>query len=455
MSRAKIPFGPTYEEMLNPQTIAPAVRDKALKASKDEMDPINLFNITWKNAEGNIRKIILPKELTGVDANIVVLLGTYFPSGSHKVGPAYTILMEGCVDGEIIPGEHTILTFSTGNFGIGVAYISRLLGCRAVVLMPDNMSPERHEQIRKYGAKIEHTPNTASGILLAPEKIFELKQNPGNRFLDQFGLMANYRFHRHVTGNSAIEAVQSVGNGRIACFVSAPGSAGTIAAGDQIKSVFPDTKVAAVEPFECSTLVNGKTGQHRIPGIGDQVCSMIHNVLNTDFVVLVKEEDCVRGLKVLYDGAGVLSKAGINPEIAKGLQNLFGVSGICNILGAIKMARYLSLGSGDNVVTVATDGIDRYYSVLDDLAKQVPEINDFVLERWYNDIFREADDNDIYDFRTSAAKERLFKQKEKDWLPYGYTQGYLDSMKSMDFWEKEYMKYKEYDQKIAQMRSYI
>lgn len=452
MNRDKIPFGPTYEEMLHPQTVSPAVRQKALKVN-DEMAPINLFNITWKDAADSVRKVILPKELTGVDANIVVLLGACFPSGSHKVGPAYTILTEGCVDGEILPGEHTILTFSTGNFGIGVAYICRLLGCRAVVLMPDNMSPERHERIKKYGARVELTPSSASGVLLPPEKIDELKKDPRNRFLDQFGQLANYRFHRHVTGNSVIEAVRSVGNGKIACFVSAPGSAGTIAAGDQVKSAFPEARVAAVEPYECSTLANGKTGQHHIAGVGDQVCSVIHNVLNTDYVALVKDEDCVRGLKLLRDGAGVLSKAGVSPALTEALPDLFGVSGICNVLGAIKMARRLRLGPGDNVVTVATDGMDRYYSVLDDLAKCTPEINDSVLERWFKSIFQEADDSHIYDFRAPDAKERLFQQKETDWTPYGYTKEYLDSMKNMAFWEKAYMKYKKYDQKIAQMRS--
>ncbi|MDD4237688.1 MAG: pyridoxal-phosphate dependent enzyme [Desulfotomaculaceae bacterium] len=453
MSRSKIPFGPTYEEMLHPRTIAPEVRGKALKAAnKDEMDPINLFNITWKDVEGRVRKIVLPKELTGVDANIVVLLGTYLPSGSHKVGPAYTILTEGCVKGEIVPGEHTILSFSTGNFGIGVSYICRLLGCRAVVLMPDNMSQERYQQIRKYGAKIELTSSTASGVILAPERILELKQDPRNKFLDQFGLMANYRFHRHVTGNSAVEAVRSVGNGRIACFVSAPGSGGTIAAGDQVKSVFPEAKVAALEPYECSTLANGNTGQHQIAGIGDQVCSLIHNVLTTDFVALVKDDDCVRGLKLLYDGARSLCKAGVSSEMAEMLKNLFGVSGICNILGAIKMARYLRLGPGDNVVTVATDGIDRYYSVLDDLSKRTPGINDTVLESWYRSIFIEADSKDIYDFRMPNDKERLFKQKEKDWLPYGHSQEYLDAMRNMGFWEEEYLLYKKYDQEITHLR---
>ena len=453
MRSSKIPFGPTYEEMLHPEKINPEIREKALRAAEeDEMDPINLFNITWKDKTANVRKIVLPKELTGVDANIVVMLGTYFPSGSHKVGPAYATLIEGCVDGEIIPGEHTILGPSTGNFGIGVAYICQLMGYKAVVIMPDNMSKERYERIRKYGAKLDLTPGTESDVILTLQRTYELKKDPRNKPLAQFELMPNYRFHRHVTGHSAIEAVQGIGNGRIACITSAPGSAGTLAAGDQIKCVFPEAKVVALEPYECSTLATGGKGQHRIEGIGDKMCTLIHNVLTTDFVTLIEDEDCVRGLKLLRDGTQILIKAGVKPELVNSLRDLFGVSSICNILGAIKMAKYLRLGPDDNVVTVATDGMDRYHSVLDDLAKRTLEIEDFVLERWYRDIFIEANGKHIYDFREREAKERLYKQKEKDWLPFGYSQEYLDNMKSMDFWEKEYAKYNEYDKKIAQLR---
>ena len=156
MGSRKIPFGPTYEEMLHPEKMAPEVRQRALKALREnELDPINLFNITWKDENNQVRKIVLPKEMTGVDANIVVLLGKDFPSGSHKVGPAYSTLIEGCVDGEIIPGEHTILGPSTGNFGIGVAYICNLMGYKAIVIMPDNMSKEKYDRIRKYGAELD------------------------------------------------------------------------------------------------------------------------------------------------------------------------------------------------------------------------------------------------------------------------------------------------------------
>lgn len=450
---SKIPMGPTYSEMLHPETMPAELRNKAL-AAKDtnELDPINLFNITWKNENGAVRKVVLPKELTGTEANIVVMLGKYFPSGSHKVGPAYATLIEGCVDGDIIPGEHTILGPSTGNFGIGVSYICNLMGYDAVVIMPDNMSKERYERIQKYGAKLDLTPGTESDVILTLQRTYELKKDPKNRPLAQFELLPNYRFHRHVTGNSAIEAVKGIGNGRIACFTSAPGSAGTIAAGDQIKTAFPECKVVALEPYECSTLATGGRGQHRIEGIGDKMCTLIHNILTTDFVALIPDDDCVRGLKVIQDGVDALAELGVSREVVAKLHDLFGVSGVCNILGAIKMAHYLKLGPDDNVVTIATDGFDRYPSVLEDLERRSLETEQFVLKRWARDIFMKADTSHVYDFRSAEAKEQLFAQKEKDWLPFGYSQEYLDSMKKPEFWENEYAKIGDYDQKIKQMR---
>ncbi len=450
----KVPFGPTYEEMLNPNLIDPEIR-KELHAQNDELDPINLFNISWKTKDNKVNKIVLPKALTGIDANIVVLLGKHFPSGSHKVGPAYATLIEGCVDKDIIPGKHTILGPSTGNFGIGVAYICNLMKYDSIVIMPDNMSKERYDRIKRYGAKLDLTPGTESDVILTVERTFELKKNPNNRALAQFELMPNYRFHRHVTGNSAIEAVKGIGNGRIACFASAPGSAGTLAAGDQIKKAFPEAKVVALEPYECSTLMNGGRGQHRIEGIGDKMCTLIHNVLNTDFIALVKDDDAVRGLKIIHDAPQILVENGVDPKVAEQMRDLFGVSGICNIIGAIKMAKYLRLGKGDNIVTVATDSFDRYVSVIEDLEKRVLGTEEFVLRRWFKDIFLKADINDIEDTRSDEKKERLFKQKEDDWLKFDYSIDYLNQMRKMKFWDDEYNKIQEYDKKITEKRGKI
>lgn len=448
----KIPFGPTYDEMLSPELIAPEVRSKAVTALQDnELDPINLFNITWKDRTNNVRKVVLPPALTGIDANVVVMLGTGFPSGSHKVGPAYATLIEGIVDGEITP-NHTILGPSTGNFGIGTAYISKLLGLKAVIIMPDNMSKERYERIKKYGGELDLTPGSESDVILTLERTHSLMKNPQNKALAQFELLSNYRFHRHVTGGSAIAAVEGVGNGRIAGFVSAPGSAGTIAAADQIKYAFPEAKIAALEPYECSTLANGGRGQHRIEGIGDKMCTLIHNLLTTDFVILVKDEETIQGLKIFHDGLETLVGMGVDRELAQTLQTSFGPSGLCNVIGAIKMAKYLKLGPGDNVVTVATDGFDRYNSVLAEMEHRYLEMAPFVLDRWAKDIFIGAQDDQVFDFRRSDKKEQLFQQKEQDWLKFGYSKEYLDSMREQSFWDNEYAKIKGYNEKIAALR---
>jgi cysteine synthase len=453
---AKVPFGPNYDEMLNPGLLDKQVRAKALTALKqDELDPINLFNITWKDASNQTRKLVLPPAMTGIDANVVVMLGCGFPSGSHKVGPAYSTLIEGMVDGEIVPGEHTILGPSTGNFGIGTAYISKLLGFRAIVIMPDNMSKERYERIRKYGGELELTPGSESDVILTLEKTRELMANPKNKALAQFELFPNYRFHRHVTGNSAIEAVKGVGNGRIAGFTSAPGSAGTLAAGDQIKSAFPEAKIAALEPYECSTLANGGRGQHRIEGIGDKMCTLIHNLLSTDFVILVKDEETVQGVKIFHDGVESLVKLGVDRDFALSLRECFGPSGICNVLGAIKLAKFLRLGPGDNVVTVATDGFDRYNSVLEDLNSRYLELAPVVLDRWTHDIFLAATEEHVFDFRKPAVKEQLFQQKERDWIKFGYTKQFLDSMRTQDFWDAQYAKVPAYNQKIIASRELV
>lgn len=449
---SKIPFGPTYDEMAHPSHIDPQIRKKALLGKANELDPINLFNINWRDEENQVHKIVLPREMTGVEANIVVLLGKYFPSGSHKVGPAYSTLIEGCVDQTIIPGKHTILGPSTGNFGIGVSYICNLMKFDSIVIMPDNMSKERYERIQKYGAKLDLTPGTESDVILTLERTFELKKDPKNRSLAQFELLPNYRFHRHVTGTACIDAVKGIGNGRIACFTSAPGSAGTLAAGDQIKHVFPDAKVVALEPYECSTLMNGGRGQHRIEGIGDKMCTLIHNILNTDFICLIKDEEAVQGLKIIHDGTDILVEAGIKRETALAMKELFGVSGICNIIGAIKMAKHLKLGPNENVVTIATDGFDRYDSVLKDLNRRYLETENFVLKRWFRDDFLQTSTDFIADYRPWSQKLKLFAQKEKDWLKFGYSQEYLDSMKDMKFWDDEYQKIYHYDDLIKKMR---
>ena len=119
--------GPTYAEMQNPLLLSEDLRQKAKALlAADEMAPANLYNINWKNTGEAVEKIVLPKELTGVQANIIVLSGRNFPSGSMKVGPAYSTLAEAEVFEHLRPGDKTVIGPSTGKFGIGTAYVSML-----------------------------------------------------------------------------------------------------------------------------------------------------------------------------------------------------------------------------------------------------------------------------------------------------------------------------------------
>ncbi len=447
-------LGPSYDEMLYPDHLPAAVRSQAQAERAQELHAANLFNISWKSPESQVRHVLLPKALTGVEANIIVLVGREFPSGSHKVGAAYATLLEGELAGEIHQNESTIIGPSTGNFGIGVAYIAKLKGYPAVVIMPEQMSAERYERIRKYGGRLDLTPGSESDVILVLERTEEYKKDPRNKVLAQFELLPNYRFHRYVTGGSVLAAARAYGNGRIAAFVSAPGSAGTLAAGDEVKAAFPEAMVVALEPHECSTLFNNGRGTHRIEGIGDKMVTLIHNVLTTDFVMLIHDDDCVMGLELLEHQQRVVESAlRLRPGSLEFLLGSFGISGICNVLGAIRTARHLQLGPLDNVVTIATDGFDRYPSVLQELSKRTGRVSEDVFRDWFERIFRGGSSHHVLDVRSREQKERLFSYKEATWTRFGYSLAYLEGMKTQAFWDSEYEKIREIDATLARVRT--
>lgn len=456
MNRPIVP-GPTYEEMRDPTLLPTSVRKEAASVpATDELAPLNLFNINWKNTGTDVERIILPKELTGVQANVIVLSGRRFPSGSMKVGPAYTTLAEAEALNGLRPGDRSIIGPSTGNFGIGTAYVSALKGYRAVVVMPDTMSQERYERIRRYGGELDLTPGTESDVILTLERTHSEYVSKPEMYvvLAQFELMPNYRFHRHVTGDAVEKAAADVGNGQVAAFVSAPGSAGTLAAGDHVKSLYPDARIVALEPRQCSTLFDGGQGQHRIEGIGDKMVTLIHNIYNTDLLMLINDEETVQGMEVAQTGTEVLvDRLGLESQAAQSLQGKFGPSCICNVIGAIKTAKYLGLGPQDNVVTIATDSYDRYPSVSADLYQRHggrPDID--TLEAWAKSVFLGASVGEINDLKRPGEHERLQAMKHDLWIRFGYGSDLIESMASQVFWDEEYGKIEEIDPAIEEVR---
>ncbi len=376
-SKTNAILGPTFEEMLHPNKIDPRVRAQAVKALKDDpLNPINLYNITWRGTDDQIKYEVLPRQLTGVAAPIVVLYGRDFPTGAHKVGAAYSVLVEKILFGEVDPAKHTVVWPSTGNYGIGGAWVGGRVGTKSIVVLPQGMSKERFQMIESFGASIIKTVGSESNVKEIYDKTHELAMDPNTRILNQFEVMGNYRFHYHVTGNTIVELAdvlhkQGIGDGTIAAYCSAMGSAGTIAAGDRLKQAFPDHKIVGLEPTQCPTLYNNGYGSHDIQGIGDKHVTWIHNVMNMDAIMCLDDIECKKGLQMLTEEPGMqlLNDHGVPEAKVKQLSTIFGISGVCNVLGAIKTAKHYGFGQNDVIVTICTDAIDRYHSVMGDMTE--------------------------------------------------------------------------------------
>lgn len=370
---------PTFAEMRDPGGIDPAVRSQLSGIEMQELDPLNLFRITWRNDPvtggfGEVNALEFPPELTGVSARIVGLVGKHFPTGAHKVGAAFGCLVPQLVTGEFDPTRHTAVWPSTGNYCRGGAFDSALLGCRALAILPEEMSRERFDWLEEIGAEIIATPGCESNVKEIFDKCWEIRRaRPEAVIFNQFDEFGNYLWHYAVTGpaaEAAFERIADSGN-RLAAWVGATGSAGTLAAGDYLRKRFPGCRITAAEALQCPTLLSSGFGGHRIEGIGDKHVPWIHNVRNTDVVTAVDDVATMRLLRLFNEPVGheVLAGLGIPVDTVERLP-LLGISSICNLLAAIKTARYYELDGSDVLVTSLTDSADLYRTRLAELREE-------------------------------------------------------------------------------------
>lgn len=455
MSRTEMVWGPTYEEMLHPEKIDPALRKRAIE-QKNSLDPEALFNITWKDVHHIPYFMVIPPKITGVDANIIVLLGKNFPTGSHKVGSTYSVTMEKQLQGAIDPSRDTLVYPSTGNFGIGGAWVAGRMGYDSLVILPSSVSRERFDRITSYGGSYRKAPGLAGMF----EEAKKMASRPGMTVMNQFISMANYRFHYAVTGNTIIELMEylksrGIGNGRCEAFISAVGSGGTIAAGDRIKEVFPESRIVALEPFQCPTLFSNGKGEHDIQGIGDGIVTWIHNVLNTDAVICMDDMECKRGLRLFTEPAGkryLVREENISTEEVEKMALNFGISGVCNLLGAIRAAKHYQLPRGTNLVTICTDSIDRYHSVMKEMEQKDGKMTRGRATEIFEGIFRNQETPLVQEGSTSN-RYRWFQMKRSYWVnECGMDEVELEAQKAPGWWEKERSKCAEVDQQILGMR---
>lgn len=458
----KLITGPTFEEMLHPHKIDPDVRAKAQQArTADPLDSINLFNITWRDINNEIQHIVLPPELTGVETPIAVLTSIHFPTRSHKVGATYSVLLEKELFGDVDPWKHTLIWPSTGNYGIGGAYVAGRMGCNSVVILPEEMSQERFDMIEEYGASVIKTPGCESNVKEIYDKVKELMvSGPDMRNLNQFEVMGNYRFHYYVTGNTIIDlakqlAEKGIGSGKVSAFTSAMGSAGTIAAADRLKQEWHDHKIVGLEPVQCPTLALNGYGGHDIQGIGDKHVTWIHNVNNMDSIMLIDDIETKKALQLFADEAGLqtlVGTFGIPQATVDYLKTRLGISSICNIFGAIKAAKYYDLGPDDLVVTIATDGLDRYGSVMDAMRRDYGVVDETEAVARVRSLFHGLRTDNIWEGNWEN-RARWHNLKYYTWVEQqGKTVQELDAQKDQAWWIAEQQKVAEIDARLLEYR---
>ena len=444
---------PTFAELADPSRILEVYKIAVRAVDPDNPDPANLFRVHWYNDRSRTgflatpSHFVFPSLLTGVRSPVVMVLGCFFPMiGAHKVLAAYGCLISYLVTGRFDPSLHKAVWPSTGNYCRGGVAISRIVNCRAVAVLPERMSEERFEWLRRWVPRPEdivRTPGSESNVKEIYDKCAELAGDPRNVVLNQFAESGNYVAHYACTGPalaSVFEACRAQRpNLRLSAFVAASGSAGTLAAGDYLKGEF-GTRIVAVEASECPTMLRNGFGEHNIQGIGDKHVPYIHNVMNTDIVVGVSDRS-TGALDLLFNKETGLSyladRRHIDTQLLSGLK-LLGLSGIANLVAAIKIAKRLELGEDDAIVTIATDSAALYGSERRKfLAANYPNGLDAVSA---GEIFGQhllgAADNDVLEL-THGERSRIFNLGYYTWVEQqGVPLEAFERRRTQKFWSQ-------------------
>jgi cysteine synthase A len=444
---------PTFGELAEPARMPSHVAEALASVNPDAAHPLNLFRVHWFNRAGGgelVRvpeHVVLPMALTGVEAPIVVALGDRFPMiGAHKVLATYACLAPRVVTGEFDPEVHRAVWPSTGNYCRGGVAISRIMGCRGVAVLPAGMSRERFAWLERWVADpsdIIRTPGTESNVKEVYDECARLARDPANAIINQFSEFGNHIVHYLCTGiavERVYESMREAEKGlRLRAFVSATGSAGAIGAGDYLKDRYGSVTVAA-EALECPTMLKNGFGEHNIQGIGDKHIPLIHNVMNTDLVVDVSDRDTDR-LNVLFNtdvGREHLVRRRDVPAAVVEALSSFGLSSICNVLAAIKTAKWFGMGPQDVIATVATDGAAMYATEKDKvLARDFPSgFDEVAAGETFGRSLLAADTDNMLEL-TELERERVFNLGYYTWVEQqGVSIEDFVARRSQSFWRE-------------------
>ncbi|KTD87844.1 cysteine synthase A [Paenibacillus etheri] len=303
------------------------------------MTPLVVNNIT--ELIGNTPVVRLNRLTTAQDAELYVKLERFNPSGSVKDRAAYNLILQAEIAGLLKPGG-TIIEPTSGNTGIGLAMNAAAKGYKAILVMPDNMTKERINILKAYGAEVVLTP-AAERMPGAIAKAITLGKEVANSFIpQQFENKANPDIHRTTTALEIMEQME----GKLDVFVASSGTGGTITGtGEVLREHLPDIRILVVEPQGSPVLSGGKPGPHKLVGTSPGFIPAILNTRVYDEIVQVSDDDALNTVRMLAAQEGIL----------------LGPSGGAAVWTALEEAR--RLGAGKRVLCIAPDAGERYLSM--------------------------------------------------------------------------------------------
>ncbi|MDD3924370.1 MAG: cysteine synthase A [Erysipelotrichaceae bacterium] len=275
-------------------------------------------------------------------ANIIAKLEKNNPAGSVKDRIARAMILDAETRGLLRPGS-TIIEPTSGNTGIGLAYIGKMKGYQVIIVMPDTMSVERQRLIKAYGARLVLTPGNL-GMKGAIAEAFRLKDEIKDSFIpSQFDNQSNPKAHFDSTGPEIYKDT----DGQVDIFIAGIGTGGTITGvGRYLKAQDPNIEVIGIEPKGSAVLSTGKSGSHKIQGIG---AGFVPNTLDTtiyDRIITIEDSEALQATLDITDTDGIF----------------VGISAGAAIAAAVKVALQKE-NIGKNIVIILPDGGERYLSM--------------------------------------------------------------------------------------------
>ncbi len=285
---------------------------------------------------GNTPVVKLNSLVSEDSADVYVKLENFNLTANVKIRPAYQMIVD-AVESGVLTKDKIIVEPTSGNTGIGLAYIANLLGYKIEIVMPETMSLERRQIIEAYNAKLILTPGD-QGMKGAIAKANELVETGNYVLLQQFENEANVKSHYLTTAKELLTDFKEID-----AFVAGIGTGGTITGvGKRLKENLEDVKIIGVEPAESAVLTSNTPGPHKIQGIGAGFVPSILDRSLIDDILTIKQQDALNFVKEVYLKEGLF----------------LGISSAANILAALVVAK--KLGKGKTVVTIAPDGGEKY-----------------------------------------------------------------------------------------------